>query len=152
MNAERVGSLFWFVLGAAAVYGSLDLGLGEMGQPGSGFLTFVAGLFVSLMAVIVFIQSYRGDPAAQRRVSSLWQGVKWQRAILITLLIAIFIAVFETLGFFICSFALLFVIMKYLEGLNWKTSILVPALTIAGTYLLFKTVLKISLPAGIFGF
>ncbi len=152
MNAERVGSLFWFVLGAAAVYGSLDLGLGEMGQPGSGFLTFVAGCFVALMAVIVFIQSYRADPAAQRRVSELWQGVKWYRAILITILIALFIAVFETLGFFICSFALLFVIMKWLEGLDWKTSILVPALTIAGTYILFKTVLKISLPAGIFGF
>ncbi len=152
MNAERVGSLFWFILGAAAVYGSLDLGLGEMGQPGSGFLTFVAGCFVALMAVIVFIQSYRADPAAQRRVSELWQGVKWYRAILITILIALFIAVFETLGFFICSFALLFVIMKWLEGLDWKTSVLVPALTIAGTYLLFKTVLKISLPAGIFGF
>ncbi len=152
MNAERAGSLFWLVLGAAAVYGSLDLGLGEMGQPGSGFLTFVAGCFVALMSVIVFVQSYRSDPAKQRRVSELWQGVKWQRAILITVLIAIFIAVFETLGFFICSFALLFVIMKWLEGLDWKTSVLVPALTIVGTYLLFKTVLKISLPAGIFGF
>ena len=152
MNAERLGSLFWFVLAAAAVYGSLDLGLGEMGQPGSGFLTFVAGSFVALMAVIVFVQSYRGDPAAQQRVSQLWQGVKWQRAILITILITIFIAVFETLGFFICSFALLFIIMKWLEGLDWKTSVLVPAITIVGTYLLFKTVLKISLPAGIFGF
>jgi hypothetical protein len=152
MNAERLGSLFWFVLGIAAVYGSLDLGLGEMGQPGSGFLTFVAGSFVALMAVIVFVQSYRGDPAAQRRVGELWKGVKWQRAILITILIGIFIAVFETLGFFICSFALLFIIMKGLEGLDWKTSVLVPAITIAGTYVLFKTVLKISLPAGIFGF
>ena len=152
MNAERVGSLFWFVFGAAAVYGSLDLGLGDMGQPGSGFLTFVAGSFVALMALIVFVQSYRADPASQKRVSELWQGVKWQRAIVITILIAVFIMVFETLGFFICSFALLFSIMKWLEGLDWKTSVLVPAVTICGTYLLFKTVLKISLPAGIFGF
>ena len=152
MNAERLGSLFWFVLGAAAVYGSLDLGLGNMGQPGSGFLTFVAGTFVALMAAIVFVQSYRGDPSAHRRLSELWHGVKWQRAILITILIAIFIAVFETLGFFICSFALLFIIMKWLEGLDWKTSVFVPAITIAGTCILFKTVLKISLPAGIFGF
>jgi hypothetical protein len=42
--------------------------------------------------------------------------------------------------------------MKWLEGLSWKISVLVPAVTIVGTYLLFKTVLKISLPAGIFGF
>lgn len=152
MNAERVGSLFWFILAAAAVYGSLDLGLGSMGQPGSGFLTFVAGAFVALMAIIIFVQSYRSDPVSQKRVAELWKGVKWQRAIVITILIAVFIMVFETLGFFICSFALLFSIMKWLEGLDWKTSVLVPAVTIGCTYLLFKTVLKISLPAGIFGF
>lgn len=152
MNAERVGSLFWLTFGAAAVYGSLDLGLGEMGQPGSGFLTFVAGLFVAFMALIVFFQSYRGDATAHTRVSELWKGVKWQRAVVITLMIIAFIMVFEILGFFICSFILLFSIMKWLEGLSWKTSVCVPAVTIIGTYLLFKTVLKISLPAGIFGF
>jgi hypothetical protein len=85
-------------------------------------------------------------------LSKLWQGLKWQRAVAITIMITIFIAVFETLGFFICSFVLLFSIMRWLEGLSWKTSLLVPAVTIVITFVLFKTVLKISLPAGIFGF
>ncbi len=152
MNVERVGSLFWFVLGAAAFYGSLDLGLGSMGQPGSGFLTCVAGSFVAVMALIVFVQSYRADPSGQKRLSALWQGLRWQRAIAIVLMVILFIQVFEILGFFICSFFLLFSIMKWLEGLSWKTSLLVPACTIVGTYLLFKIILKISLPAGIFGF
>ncbi len=152
MNAERVGSLFWILFGSAAVYGALDLGLGTMGQPGSGFLTFVAGSFVTAMAVLVFVQSLRVDRAAQTRVSQLWQGVKWHRAIIITLLTALFISVFETLGFFLCSYALLVTIMRWLEGLSWKISLLVPAVTIVSTYVLFKTILKISLPAGIFGF
>ena len=65
MNAERVGSLVWLLLGAAAVYGALDLGIGTMGAPGSGFLTCVAGSFVALMALMIFIQSFKGDPAAQ---------------------------------------------------------------------------------------
>ena len=123
-----------------------------MGQPGSGFLTFVAGSFVTAMAVVVFLQSLRVDRAAQMRVSQLWLGVKWHRTIIITLLTALFIAVFETLGFFICSYALLVTIMRWLEGLSWKISLLVPAVTIVSTYVLFKTILKISLPAGIFGF
>ena len=152
MNAERVGSLFWILFGAGAIYGALDLGLGTMGQPGSGFLTFVAGSFVTAMAVVVFLQSLRVDRAAQMRVSQLWLGVKWHRTIIITLLTALFIAVFETLGFFICCYALLVTIMRWLEGLSWKISLLVPAVTIVSTYVLFKTILKISLPAGIFGF
>jgi putative tricarboxylic transport membrane protein len=152
LNAERVGSLFWLLFGAAAVYGALDLGIGTMGAPGSGFLTCVAGSFVSLMALLIFIQSFKGDPAAQLRVAELWAGCNWWRAVAISILIIVFILAFETLGFFLCSFILLLVIMRWLEGLSWKTSILVPVIAIGCTYVLFKTILRISLPAGIFGF
>jgi putative tricarboxylic transport membrane protein len=152
LNAERVGSLFWLLFGAAAVYGSLDLGIGTMSAPGSGFLTCVAGSFVALMALLLFVQSFKSDRAAQARVSDLWVGCNWWRAIAISVLIIIFILAFETLGFFLCSFILLLVIMRWLEGLSWTTSLLVPIVAIGCTYLLFKTILKISLPAGIFGF
>ena len=152
MSAERVGALFWIVFGGAAIYGALGLGLGTMETPGSGFLTFVAASFVTLMAVLVLIQSYRHDAAAQVRVADLWRGLKWGRAIAIVLLTILFILSFETVGFFVCSFALLVVIMRWLEGVDWKTSLGVPAITIAGTHLLFQTILKISLPAGILGF
>ena len=152
MNAERVSSLFWLLFGAAAVYGSLDLGIGTMSAPGSGFLTCVAGSFVALMALLLFVQSFKSDRAAQARMSDLWVGCNWWRAIAISVLIIVFILAFETLGFFLCSFILLLVIMRWLEGLSWTTSLLVPIVAIGCTYLLFKTILKISLPAGIFGF
>ena len=152
MNAERVGSLFWLLFGAAAVYGSLDLGIGTMSAPGSGFLTCVAGSFVSLMALLLFVQSFKGDPAAQARVADLRVSCNWWRAIAISVLIIGFILAFETLGFVLGSFILLLVIMRWLEGLSWTTSLLVPIVAIGCTYLLFKTILKISLPAGIFGF
>ena len=152
MSAERIGALFWIAFGGAAIYGALDLGLGTMETPGSGFLTFVAGSFVTLMAVLVLVQSYRHDAAAQVRVADLWRGLKWGRTIAIVLLTILFILSFETIGFFVCSFLLLVVIMRWLEGVDWKTSLGVPAITVAGTFLLFHTILKISLPAGILGF
>ncbi|MDO9024044.1 tripartite tricarboxylate transporter TctB family protein [Zwartia sp.] len=152
MNVERIGGLFWLLFGCTAAYGGLGLGLGTMQEPGSGFLTFVAGSFVSLMAVIVIIQSYRGDPKAQARISDLWKGVMWHRAVAITGLILLFIFSFETIGFFVCSFLLLVIIMRWLEGLEWSMCLLVPTIATVATYLLFKTVMNISLPAGIFGF
>ena len=126
MSAERVGALFWIVFGAAAIYGAVDLGLGTMEAPGSGFLTFVAASFVTLMAVLVLIQSYRHDAAAQVRVADLWRDLKWGRTIAILLLTIVFIFSFETVGFFVCSFVLLVVIMRWLEGVDWKTSHLPP--------------------------
>lgn len=152
MNAERVGGFFWLLFGCAAAYGGLGLGLGTMQEPGSGFLTFVAGCFVALMALIIVGQSLRGDPAAQTRVSALWKGVMWWRALAITGLILLFIFSFETIGFFVCSFLLLVIIMRWLEGLEWLMCLLVPAIATVTTYVVFKTMMKISLPAGIFGF
>ncbi len=152
MNAERTGGLFWLLFGCAAIYGGLDLELGTMQEPGSGFLTFVAGSFVACMALLIIIQSYRADADVSVRVADLWNGVKWKRAVAITVLIAIFIVSFETLGFFVCSLALLIVIMRWLEGLSWKLCLLVPSIAIGTTYVVFKYFMNISLPAGIFGF
>jgi putative tricarboxylic transport membrane protein len=152
MNAERLASLVWFTVGAASIYGAIDLGIGSMEEPGSGFIAFTGGCFVSLMALLVFFQSFKADPALQKRVSSLWQGVNWFRSIAITLLTLAFILSFEKLGFFVASFLLLVIIMRWLEDLSWKTSLIVPVVSIAATYILFHTVLQISLPSGIFGF
>lgn len=152
MNSERTGGLFWLLFGCAAIYGGLDLELGTMQEPGSGFLTFVAGSFVACMALLIIIQSYRADADVSVRVADLWKGVKWKRAVAITVLIAIFIVSFETLGFFVCSLALLIVIMRWLEGLSWKLCLLVPSIAIGTTYVVFKYFMNISLPAGIFGF
>jgi putative tricarboxylic transport membrane protein len=123
-----------------------------MQEPGSGFLTFVAGSFVTCMASLIIIQSYRADPAVSVRVADLWKGKKWKRAVAITILIALFILSFETLGFFVCSLALLIIIMRWLEGLSWKLCLLVPSIAIGTTYVVFKFFMKISLPAGMFGF
>lgn len=53
MNAERTGSVFWLLVGAAALHGGIDLGLGSTAEPGPGFLAVVAGAFVALMALIL---------------------------------------------------------------------------------------------------
>lgn len=152
MNAERIGGLFWLLFGCTAAYGGLGLELGTMQEPGSGFLTFVAGCFVAVMALIVIVQSYRGDADAQTRLADLWKGVMWWRALAITGLILLFIFSFETIGFFVCSFLLLVIIMRWLEGLEWKMCLIVPTVATVTTYVVFKTVMNISLPSGIFGF
>jgi len=152
MNAERVASLFWFLLGVAAAYGGFDLGLENEGEPGSGFLTFIAGIFVAVMAAIIFFQSYRASAEESPRIADLWRGVNWKRAVAIVLLTLVFILSFETAGFLICSFVLLVIIMRGLEGLSWKISLVLPAITVLATYVLFTFILKTSLPAGVLGF
>jgi putative tricarboxylic transport membrane protein len=135
-----------------SIYGSTQLGLGSLREPGAGFLTFLAGALISLMAMIVFFQSFLKDQGPQVRLSALWEGVNWHRPILISLLTLGYILLLERLGFLITSFLLLIVILKGLENFVWKKALLIPALTVGISYLLFNFLLKVTLPKGPFGF
>jgi putative tricarboxylic transport membrane protein len=151
MNTDRISSLFWLGVGVVTLYGSVQLGLGTLREPGSGFLSFLAGVFISLVALIIFLQSFirwRGVPLD---LKTHWSGVNWHRSLVISLITLGFILLLEGLGFFITSFLLLFLIFRYVERLSWRKAIIIPVLTLSLTYLLFNVFLKSTLPRGIFG-
>jgi putative tricarboxylic transport membrane protein len=152
MNAERVGSLFWLAVGLITLYGSYYLGLGKMREPGSGFLPFIAGCFISFMAIIVLLQSFTPKKEARAKLATLWAGVNWHRSLIISFLVLGFILALESLGFILTSFLLLLILFRWVEKFPWKKALIVPLLTLGCTYLLFNIFLKVSLPRGILGF
>lgn len=151
MNAERASSVFWLAVGLISLYGSFLLGLGTLHEPGSGFLPFLAGCFICLMAIIVFLQSFiRGR--AQGKIAALWAGVNWHRPLIISFAILGFILVLENLGFILTSFLLMFVLFKWVEKTSWAKAIFIPGLVLGLTYLVFDVFLKATLPKGFLGF
>jgi putative tricarboxylic transport membrane protein len=152
MNAQRLGSLFWLAIGLISIYGSLLLGLGTLHEPGSGFLSFLAGCFMCIMAVVVLVQSFIQGDEVRAKLASLWEGVNWRRPLIITLLVLGFILFLEKLGFILSSFLLLFILLKSVEKFSWSKAILIPVLTMGCTYLIFDFFLKATLPKGFLGF
>ncbi len=152
MQAERVGSLFWFAVGLISMYGSTRLGLGTLREPGSGFLPFLAGCFIALMAILILLQSFTPKKEARAKLAALWEGVNWHRPLIISLLILGFILALESLGFIPTSFFLLLILFRWVEKFPWRKVLIVLLLTLGSTYLLFDIFLKASLPRGILGF
>jgi len=152
MKADRISSLFWLAVGLTAIYGAIQLGLGRLRQPGSGFLSFLAGSFICLMALIVFFQSFLNGKGFQAKISALWEGVNWRRPLVIALLLVAYILALERVGFLLTTFIILGVMFKGVENLSWWKTILLSASGSVASYLLFDTLLKASLPKGIFGF
>lgn len=150
MNAERVAGFFWLVFGLAVMYGSFQLGLGIIQKPGSGFMGFFVGAFVSLMASIILAQTFlRKDKRIT--LSALWKDMKW-RPLTVALLILAYLLVLERLGFILTSLIFLFTIFKWVEKLSWPKAGLLTLAVVVFAYLLFHTFLKSPLPQGIFGF
>ncbi len=150
MNADRWSSLFWFALGAAGIYASARLGVGRTGEPGSGFVPLTASAFVCLMALLVFLQSFGRGHA--RGLSTLWKNVYWRRSLAVGVLTLAYILVLETAGFFLTGFVLLVATMKGLEGLSWRKTLTISIITLVVSYVVFKVLLKATLPMGFLDF
>jgi len=152
MNSDRLSSLFWFALGAGSIYGSVRLGLGTTGEPGSGFMPLTAGAFICAMALLVFLQSFQSGQRLQHGLSAMWKGVYWRRSLAVGVLTLAYILALETLGFSLSGFLLMAIIMRGLERLSWKQTLTISIVTLAVSYVVFKVFLKATLPTGILGF
>jgi putative tricarboxylic transport membrane protein len=99
VNSERLGGLFWLAFGLIIVIGSIELGLGTLKAPGSGFLSFAAGMVVLILSSLVLFQSFKGEKKSPK-FSDLWKAVNWRRPMVVSLLIVFYILALERLGFF----------------------------------------------------
>ena len=63
-----------------------------------------------------------------------------------------YVLALEHIGFILTSFLLFFIILKGVENLSWKKSLLIPMGALLVSYFLFHFVVKATLPQGIFGF
>jgi putative tricarboxylic transport membrane protein len=151
MSAERVGSFFWTAVGLISVYGSFQVGLGTLREPGPGLLTFLAGCFISIIAVIDIVKSFF-QKKEWAKLSTLWAELNWHRSLIVLLITTGFILLLERLGFFLSGFLVMFSLFKWVERLSWGKAIMFPAVTLGLTYLLFDVLLKLNLPRGILGF
>jgi putative tricarboxylic transport membrane protein len=151
MNAERVGGVFWLAFGLLVMYGSFRLELGTVQAPGSGFLGFLAGAFVALMAVTVLVQSFL-DKNNQVTLSALSKDIRWRRPATVALLVLAYVLVLERLGFLLTSFLFMLTMFKWVEKFPWPKAVLVTLGVVFCCYLLFHTLLKASLPQGVLGF
>jgi len=150
-NADRVSAFVWLLFGLSAWYGSIRLGLGTASAPGSGFLPFLASGFISLMALIIFYQSFRKGRNEYKKVSDLWQGVQWRRSVAFCLITIGYLLIFEWLGFAVSTFLFLIALLKGMERLPWWKVLLISTLSTGFAYFLLSVSMQATLPRGIFG-
>ena len=145
-NAQMWGGLFWLAIGAYVTWAGRDLGLGRLAEPGSGFAFFWIGLMMCAMALFVTVQAMiKGSES----IASLWDETRWQKVLLVTVILLVFGFLFEFLGFIICAVALLLILMFFIDPVEPKLALLV---SLGATFVVWAALteaLKIQLPAGI---
>jgi putative tricarboxylic transport membrane protein len=151
MTIDRLSGFFFLSFGFFCMYASAQLGMGSFREPGPGLFPFLAACFFSLLALLLFINSFIPGRRRKSKVSALWKGVNSRRPFTAGLLIICYILMLERMGFLLTSLIVLFLIMRWVGKFSWGKAFLIAVSASTCTYLLFQTILKANLPIGILG-
>ncbi|MCE5282247.1 MAG: tripartite tricarboxylate transporter TctB family protein [Deltaproteobacteria bacterium] len=151
-NSDSISSVALFALGLGFVGGGLKSGIGQLNTPGAGFFPMVMGVVMSVMSAALFVQS-RLRRAQDRPEVSLWLKPGSWRKIAMSLVSLVFtMAALDSLGYIATTFLFILSLFKWVSAKRWPISLLMAFLLSAGSYLLFKTGLGVSLPMGLIKF
>jgi hypothetical protein len=146
LRADHAAGAFFIGLGVLVVALSGDLPMGSLSMPGSGFLPKILASLSILFGIVLMLRAAESRPFAELT----WGDSK--HAVLVVLITAIGIALFEWLGFLITMVLLMFALLVVIERRNALYAAVYSVGVVAVTYVTFVYVLKTPLNIGPFGF
>ena len=143
ISAGIVGIL----LSSGYLHMTLDLPMGEMDQPGAGvFPILVAGILLaaSLSSLWEGWRHRRHSPALD-----LPEGADRSRLLKLIGLLLIYFVTIPWAGFSLSSIIFCTLLIRLISDLTWQRSALYAFLMTAAIHIIFITILKVPMPAGI---
>ncbi|HUJ90075.1 MAG TPA: tripartite tricarboxylate transporter TctB family protein [Syntrophorhabdales bacterium] len=150
-KSDRVSGSFWFLFCLFIIYESYRLGLGNLYEPGPGFLFFWAGIVVAILALVIVLKSFRAQPAEEVKEAPTGRRTT-TKVVLVLIALFLYAVLMEYLGFFIVTLLLFMFLLAVIEKKKWWFAVLVSAAVTLFAYLVFETALQSQLPKGILEF
>ncbi len=146
---DRIISIIFFVFAAIVIWQSAIIPMGHLGKPGPGFLPFWVAVITALLSGVLWLQVGLRQPASEQ-VKFLSGEGRWPKVVLTTGALLAYALLVETLGFIICTLLLLLLLFRVIGRQKWWVVFTGTVLVTLAAYILFKLVLNVYLPAGLF--
>jgi len=140
--------LFFICVGICIL--AYGLGLGEIHDPGPGFLPFGISALLGLMALGLSLKSLIKISKAKQE-NAVFGKSRWGILILVLGALLFYGIFFKFLGFNICTFLLLILLLKIVGGQKWTVTISFSFITALCAYFIFVVWLNCQFPKGYFG-
>jgi len=145
-------SVILFLFGGITLLLSLQLSLGTLRMPGSGFFPLLLGLLLMGLAACQTFLLWRRAGAGTAESPTEGKAEGSARQVLIFMgIIALATAVLDLLGFPLVAFLLMLALLQLLGVRRWRDSALIAFLTAGASYILFVRWLQIPMPKGWLG-
>ncbi len=144
-------SIFWLVISGYVCVRSTKLGLGNVHNPGPGFLFFWSGVVLGVLSIIVMCTSLRKMKEDAQDHEMPFGNVNWPKVISVIGSLMVYGLIIEWLGFLISTILLMGFLLSSIEAKKWYIVIGVSLATAFLSYALFELWLHTRLPKGILG-
>lgn len=146
VRADHIAGATFVLFGLTIIALSGDLPMGQLSMPGSGFLPLIVSVLTILFGLMLFITAHESP-----RFSELsWSDDK--HALLVTVITAIAIALYNYLGFVITMAAMMVALLVVIERRNPLRAAAYSLFIVSLTYGIFEFALKTPLPASPFSY
>ncbi len=149
-SRDIISSLFWMAVGIGICYGGVDLELGTLHDPGSGFMFFWVGLIMIGLSLSILIGAMKRTAVAGE-LKSLWTEIRWKKIVSVLVALFLYAYAFSSLGFIIATILLLIFLFKAVEPQRWSWAVLGAIISTLAAYGVFRLWLGSQLPRGLLG-
>jgi hypothetical protein len=111
----------------------------------------LAGASLMILSTILFITS-RKNPDGQMGLRWLWQGRQVRKIVYVMGLLAVYTFIVDLLGFLICTFALLVLLLRVQVTYSYGKIFLLSAMITLASFFVFDNWLGVQLPRGVLGY
>jgi len=147
-----IHDIVWMGFAFLVCLGGLKLGFGSFHKPHAGFMPFLSGFVLGLLALVDLISGVVTHWNQEKADKEIWANIHWGKLFLTLALLFIYTVLFNTLGFIIATIPLLFFLYRLMEPRRWWVVMIASMITTGLFYLGFKVGLDSQLPRGFLGF
>ena len=145
-KSDRYTSIIYAAFGLFIAFEGYRLELGTLRAPKPGFLVFWGGIALSILSLVLFIQTFLPHETEKIMIS---KGMKWQKALKLTTALFFYAIVLRWLGFLLSTFLLLLFLFKGLEPQRWRVALILSIVATALCYWVFGVLFELRFPEGI---
>lgn len=146
VRADHIAGATFVLFGLTIIALSGDLPFGQLSMPGSGFLPMIVSVLTILFGLMLFFTA--GESPRFSELS--WSDDR--HALLVTVITAIAIALYNYLGFVITMAAMMIALLVVIERRNPLRAAAYSLLIVFLTYGIFEYLLNTPLPASPFSY
>ena len=142
MNVDRVLGVGAVLLAIPVGIASWGFGVGIPKSPGAGFWPLLIALVMIGLGLSLIL---RPTPSVDAAAGES----RWGKFGISLGTLAFYVVSLEPLGYLLATAVLLFVQLRWVESRSWKSSVSIAVLAAVISLVLFRVLLKVSLPEGV---